>query len=85
MEYAEGGPLVRHIYGGGGRGGDGLPEAEALRVFLQIASALDYCHKRWALVGGRVHARALSGWERPAWLGSSFRLAAAPCLEAMCP
>ncbi len=24
----------------------GLPESEALRIFLQIASALKYCHKR---------------------------------------
>ena len=91
MEYAEGGPLVRHVYarcgsarqasrrGGGGarwwhacdpftwvhmhschrarmlertrthtRSEGGLPEPEALRIFLQITSALEYCHKRWA-------------------------------------
>ncbi|KAI8475532.1 MAG: hypothetical protein J3K34DRAFT_517347 [Monoraphidium minutum] len=42
MEYAEGGPLVRRIYGSEG----GLPEEEAQRIFLQITSALEYCHNR---------------------------------------
>lgn len=43
MEWASGGSLVRHIYSQQGRR---LSEPEARRVFGQIFSALDYCHKR---------------------------------------
>lgn len=43
QEFASGGSLVKHIYGHEGRK---LPEHEAHRVFMQIATALEYCHRR---------------------------------------
>lgn len=43
MEYASGGSLVQHIYSNG-RGC--LDERETRRIFMQIMSALDYCHRR---------------------------------------
>lgn len=48
QEFASGGSLVKHIYG---HEGHKLPETEAHRLFTQMASALDYCHRRWVLQG----------------------------------
>ncbi|KAL6756210.1 kinase-like domain-containing protein [Haematococcus lacustris] len=43
MEFASGGSLVQYIHSFEGKR---LPEQEALRLFLQMAAALDFCHRR---------------------------------------
>lgn len=43
MEYASGGSLVKYIYN---HGKGFLEEPEARRIFQQITSAVDYCHRR---------------------------------------
>lgn len=45
MEFASGGSLVTYISNADPQR-HGLQEADANRVFLQIVSALDYCHRR---------------------------------------
>ncbi|GFH15313.1 putative LOV domain-containing protein, partial [Haematococcus lacustris] len=42
-EFASGGSLVQYIHSFEGKR---LPEQEALRLFLQMAAALDFCHRR---------------------------------------
>ena len=43
MDYASGGSLVQYIYS---QPGHHLDEGDGRRIFLQILSALEYCHKR---------------------------------------
>mmetsp|Transcript_4907 Transcript_4907/g.17034 ORF Transcript_4907/g.17034 Transcript_4907/m.17034 type:complete len:1034 (+) Transcript_4907:88-3189(+) len=46
MEYAPGGSLIKHIYRQAVDGKEMLPEPEARRIFMQVLSALDCCHRR---------------------------------------
>jgi serine/threonine protein kinase len=59
MDWASGGSLVQYIYS---HEGHALPEKEAHRIFSQLLSGLEYCHKR--CTGGR-------GWGRGAAAGRS--------------
>lgn len=43
MEWASGGSLVQYVRG---HENNRLPEHDACRIFRQIASALDFCHRR---------------------------------------
>lgn len=56
MEFGSGGSLMSYVRGnglpaaGGGRGRF-LPEEDAQRLFLQMISAVDFCHRRLAACG----------------------------------
>ncbi len=56
MEFAGNGSLVHFMRNHGDPVKHSLDEATAARVFVQMVSALDYCHRRW----GRAVMRPLS-------------------------